>query len=195
MAHNSRKDNRARLLHAAADLFASQGYHATGMKDLEQATGMGRSSLYHYFSNKEELLFEITTRYLRELVGIGHTLLDEDLDPVVRVRQFSRAVMRSVAEDLAELTVCFREVHSVTGENQRALLDLHRSYERVWGRMLQAGSAAGLFVATDAITVKSVIGMHHYSYLWLRPEGKRSPESIADSFCDLLFEGLNPRNA
>ncbi len=194
MTHNPRKDNRARLLHAAADLFASQGYHATGMKDLEQATGMGRSSLYHYFSNKEELLFEITTRYLRELVGIGHTLLDEDLEPAARLRHFSRVVMRSVADDLAELTVCFREVHSVTGENQRTLLDLHRSYERVWARMLHAGSTAGVFVETDAITVKSVIGMHHYSYLWLRPEGKRSPESIADSFCDLLFEGLMPRN-
>ncbi|GAB3684080.1 TetR/AcrR family transcriptional regulator [Salinisphaera aquimarina] len=193
MARNLRKDNRARLLHAAADLFASQGYHATGMKDLEQATGMGRSSLYHYFSNKEELLFEITTRYLRELVGIGHTLLDEDIEPAKRLRLFSRAVMRSVAEDLAELTVCFREMHSVTGDNQQALMDLHRSYESVWARVLQAGSAAGVFTQTDAITVKSVIGMHHYSYLWLRPEGKRSPESIADSFCDLILDGLTPR--
>lgn len=193
MAHDLRKHNRARLLHAAADLFASQGYHATGMKDLEKATGMGRSSLYHYFSNKEELLFEIATRYLRELIGIGQTLLDEELEPAERLRRFSRAVMRSVADDLAELTVCFREVHSVTGENQRAVMDLHRSYEKVWGRILATGSSAGDFVATDAITVKSVIGMHHYSYLWLKPEGRRSPESIADSFCDLILDGLSLR--
>lgn len=193
MARNLRKDNRARLLHAAADLFAQQGYHATGMKDLEQATGMGRSSLYHYFVNKEELLFEITTRYLRELIGIGHTLLDEELEPAERLRLFSRAVMRSVADDLAELTVCFREMHSVTGSNQQALLDMHRSYESVWARVLQAGSATNVFTETNAITVKSVIGMHHYSYLWLRPEGERSPESIADSFCDLILDGLTPR--
>src|SRR5699024_10926517 len=108
-----------------------QGYHATSMKDLEQATGMGRSSLYYYVTNKEELLFEIATRYLRELIGIGQTLLDEDLAPDDRLRRFSRAVMRSVADDLAELTVCFRETHSVTGANRQALLNLHRSYEQV----------------------------------------------------------------
>ncbi|HTN32453.1 MAG TPA: TetR/AcrR family transcriptional regulator [Marinobacter sp.] len=195
MTTNHRKDNRARLLHAAADLFAHRGYHATSMKDLEEATGMGRSSLYYYFSNKEELLFEITTRYLRELVGIGYTLLDEELEPAERLRLFSRAVMRSVANDLNELTVCFRETHAMTGSNQQALMDLHRSYESVWARVLQAGSDTGAFTETDAITVKSVIGMHHYSYLWLRPGGKRSPESIADSFCDLILNGLTTRNA
>jgi AcrR family transcriptional regulator len=193
MASNHHKDNRARLLHAAADLFAHRGYHATSMKDLEQATGMGRSSLYYYFVNKEELLFEITTRYLRELVGIGHTLLDEELDPVERLRLFSRAVMRSVANDLNELTVCFREMHSLTGDRQQSLLDLHRSYESVWAQVLQAGSADGVFTESNAITVKSVIGMHHYSYLWLRPGGKRSPESIADYFCDLILNGLIKR--
>ena len=56
------RDNRAHLLAVAARLFAQQGYPATAMADLERATGLGRSSLYHYFRNKEELLFEITTR-------------------------------------------------------------------------------------------------------------------------------------
>ena len=184
------KDNRTRLLRAAADLFARKGFHATGMSDLEKATGLGRSSLYHYFSNKEEMLFEITTRYVRELIAIGEALLAEDQASEQRLRSFSRAVMRSVAEDLSELTVCFREMHSVTGENRQASLDLHRAYERVWARMLRAGSDHGDFQDTDAITVKAVIGMHHYSYLWLRPDGNRSPEAIADSFCDLILSGL-----
>lgn len=190
MSNPAHEDNRSRVLQVAAELFARKGYHATGMKDLETASGMGRSSLYHYFSNKEELLFEITTRYLRELVDIGHALLAETGDPEARLRTFSRAVMRSVANDLSELTVCFRELHSVTGENRTALLDLHREYERVWARMLALGVETGRFAAADAITVKAAIGMHHYSYLWLRPEGKRSPEDIADVFCHLLIHGL-----
>lgn len=184
------KDNRTRLLHAAAELFARKGFHATGMSELEKATGLGRSSLYHYFSNKEELLFEITTRYLRELITLGEALLAEEQPAEQRLRKFSRAVMRSVADDLAELTVCFREMHAVTGDNRPALLELHRAYERVWGRILHAGSESGDFGETDSITVKAMIGMHHYSYLWLRPDGNRSPEAIADSFCDLVLSGL-----
>lgn len=190
MSSSLPEDNRTRLLQVAAELFACKGYHATGMKDLERASGLGRSSLYYYFSNKEELLFEITTRYLCELVEIGEQLLEESIDPVIRLRQFSRAVMYSVAHDLSELTVCFRELHSVTGDNKQALLSLHRSYEQIWGRILTSGVTTGVFASADAMTVKAAIGMHHYSYLWLRPDGKRSPESIADTFCDLLINGL-----
>lgn len=190
MPSPSHEENRSRLLRAAAELFAGKGYHATGMKDLENASGMGRSSLYHYFSNKEELLFEITTRYLRELVDIGQNLLREPLPSEERLRRFSRAVMRSVANDISELTVCFRELHSVTGDNRTALLDLHRAYERTWTDILAAGVDEGVFASANSLTVKAAIGMYHYSYLWLRPEGKRSPESIADGFCDLLIDGL-----
>ncbi|MFP1683841.1 TetR/AcrR family transcriptional regulator [Alloalcanivorax sp. C16-1] len=188
-------DNRTRLLRAAADLFARKGFHATGMSDLEKATGLGRSSLYHYFSNKEEMLFEITTRYLRELVALGERLLGEEMPAEQRLRRFSRAVMRSVADDLSELTVCFREMHAVTGDNRQALLDLHRQYEGVWARILSAGFDSGEFEQTDALSVKAVLGMHHYSYLWLRPDGHRSPEAIAESFCDLILNGLKSPGA
>ncbi|ROO29214.1 TetR family transcriptional regulator [Salinisphaera orenii MK-B5] len=184
------RDNRAYLLAVAARLFAQQGYHATGMADLERATGLGRSSLYHYFRNKEELLFEITTRYLRALVVEGRALLDVPMAPETRLRRFSRVVMRSVADDRDELTVCFREMHAVTGDNRRTLLALHRDYERVWARILSAGAAADVFRDVDTLTVKAVLGMHHYGYLWLRPDGAQTPEAIADAFCDMLLDGL-----
>jgi TetR/AcrR family transcriptional regulator, cholesterol catabolism regulator len=38
--------------------------------------------------------------------------------------------------------------------------------------------------------VKSFLGMHHYSYLWLRPGGSLTPSEIADAFCDLALHGL-----
>lgn len=188
------RGNRAHLLAVAARLFAQRGYHATGMADLERATGLGRSSLYHYFRNKEELLFEITTRYLRVLVVEGDALLDAPMAPETRLRRFSQLVMRSVADDRDELTVCFREMHAVTGDNRRTLLALHHDYEGVWARMLSAGAAAGVFRDADTLTVKAVLGMHHYGYLWLRPDGARTPEAIADDFCDMLLDGLRRRD-
>lgn len=181
---------RERLLRVAADLFAANGYHATGMKDLEQATGLGRSSLYYQFSSKEDLLFEIITRYLRELIDDGTDLLSRDMPAERRLREFSRGVMKTIARDLPELTVCFREVHSVGNDRRDELLDLHRRYEQIWAQMLQAGVDDGVFKAADMLTVKALLGMHHYSYLWLRPDGPRSPEEVADAYIDFTLTGL-----
>lgn len=195
MVNSAQEAVRSHILKAAAELFAKQGYHATGMKELELASGMGRSSLYYYFANKEELLFEITTRYLRELIDAGHQLLEESISAEDRLRRFSRFVLRNTANNLSELTVCFRELHAVTGANQQTLLDIHRDYENVWARMFAVGVSDGVFATADTITIKAAIGMHHYSYLWLRAEGKQSPESVADRFCNLLIHGVSANSS
>lgn len=180
---------RERIIKIAAELFASRGYHATGMKELERATGLGRSSLYYQFESKEDLLFEIITRYLRELICVGTNLLAENLAADERLRQFSREVMGIIARDKSELTLCFREVHSVEARRQGELIGLHKQYENVWRKMLDRGVDEGVFKSSNRFVNKAILGMHHYSYLWLRPDGDAKPEEIADVFIELFLEG------
>jgi len=47
---------RDELLQHAAGLFAGRGYANTSMQDIAQAVGLSRSAVYHYFSNKEDVL-------------------------------------------------------------------------------------------------------------------------------------------
>ena len=185
-----RESSRERVLRVATQLFATQGYHATGMKDLENASGLGRSSLYYQFPSKEALLFAIITPYLRELIAYGNELLDTEMPAKHRLCELSRGVMQCITDNLAATTLCFREIHAVTGEHRKELLDLHREYEQIWSRVLQAGVKEGAFRRADGLAVKALLGMHHYSYLWLRADGPGTPGEIADSFCDLLRDGL-----
>lgn len=182
--------SKERIFKVAAELFATRGFHATGMADLEKATGLGRGALYYHISSKEELLFEIISRYLRELLSEGEALLATPMSAEARFRRYSGVVMTAIVDHLAELTVCFREIHSVVGERQAELLGLHRQYERIWNDILKIGVAEGVFHTADSLAVKAVLGMHHYSYLWIRPGGHRTPEEIASFFCDLTLPGL-----
>src|SRR5262249_34054524 len=54
MARPKGYDRDAALV-AAPDLFWEQGYEATSISDLDQRTGLTRSSLYHEFGSKHEL--------------------------------------------------------------------------------------------------------------------------------------------
>ena len=48
--------------------FWQQGFEATGIKQLEQATGLRVSSLYNRFGSKEALYAEVLTHYLDKVV-------------------------------------------------------------------------------------------------------------------------------
>jgi TetR/AcrR family transcriptional regulator, transcriptional repressor for nem operon len=66
----------------AGDLFWARGFGATSIGDLEAATGLDRSSLYHAFRSKRALFEEAASRYveenidarLREMRGEGGAL-------------------------------------------------------------------------------------------------------------------------
>ncbi|USQ81299.1 TetR/AcrR family transcriptional regulator [Ornithinimicrobium faecis] len=183
---------REALFRSAAELFAVKGFHGTGMADLERATGMGRGSIYHHVSSKDDLLFGITTEYLRRLIDAGHELLGEERQAADRLREFSRLVVREIVDHLPEMTVCFRDLHAVQETRRGEVLDLHRAYEQTWADILQRGVDEGAFGPSTSrpIVVKALLGLHHYAYIWLRPDGPLGPDEVADQFVNLVLEGI-----
>lgn len=60
--------DRADAVRAARSVFWDRGYEATSIPDLEQATGLKRSSLYHAFESKKGLFDAAVENYLAESV-------------------------------------------------------------------------------------------------------------------------------
>lgn len=195
VARKRRRSGRDDLFRVAAELFAENGYHGTGLSDLERETGLGRGSIYHYVSSKDDLLFGITSQYLMGLIATGEELLTRDLEPEERLRMLSREVMRMIVEHLPEMTVCFRDMHEVAEPQRAEVLELHRRYEHVWQATLQRGLEHGRFRTADHLIVKAILGLHHYAYLWVKPAGPMTPEQIADVFAGFMMNGLSANDA
>lgn len=53
---------REHLIETAAALFNEHGYHATGIDTIMQVSGVSKTTLYKYFSSKEELILEVLRR-------------------------------------------------------------------------------------------------------------------------------------
>jgi AcrR family transcriptional regulator len=181
---------KERILRTAAELFARNGYHATGLSELGEAVGLGRGALYYHIGSKEKLLYELSVKHVEEMVAYGQKLLESPLGAEERFRRLSRRLMRVIADNLPELTVFFREINSFSGERRNRMMSLRASFENVWLQVISDGEAEGLFLHGDVLTVKAVLGMHNYSYLWINPEGALTPEEVADRFCDILLHGL-----
>src|SRR3954453_21590280 len=93
-------DQKARIRRKAARLFAENGYDATGVQELSEAVGLGRGALYHHIGNKEQLLFDIITMSVIDVVQQAEALLDEPLSAEEKVRRLSRMMMATVSEHL-----------------------------------------------------------------------------------------------
>lgn len=181
--------SKDRILKAAAELFADKGYHAVGMTDLQKAVNLGRGSLYHHINSKEELLFDIVKVYIYELSEEAE-LARSIKDPVERLHALGSGLVGKIATHQAELTVCFREVQSLTESRHKEVLDLHAKYEKVWKETYMEGAKKGVFREYDGIILKGLLGMFYYSYLWIKPGGKIDTKTISDHLNDLSLRML-----
>jgi AcrR family transcriptional regulator len=72
-----RAETRARLLDAAADLFARKGFHAVSAEAVADAAGRTTGALYDHFGGKEGLLLALVEVWMEQTVAELQPLLDE----------------------------------------------------------------------------------------------------------------------
>lgn len=71
-----------KILKEAERIFAQKGFLKTSIHEIAKASELGVASLYHYYSNKEEILFAVLEKNLRKqleelnehLAGITHPI-------------------------------------------------------------------------------------------------------------------------
>lgn len=190
---NRRKSaQRERIVEAAAELFARNGYEATGIAELSHAVGLGRGALYHHIGSKEELLYEISRARPVEMVAFGEELLATDGSAAEKLRRLSRRMMETLATNLAGATVFLADSRSLTSRHRQEIVKLRNRFEEIWTAILEEGVREGSFRATHPLLIKGILGLYNYAYLWLNPDGELSPDEIADLFSDFILHALSP---
>jgi AcrR family transcriptional regulator len=180
------RTRRDQILEAAAKLFSERGYHATSMRDLGEATGMLAGSLYAHIDGKEDLLFGIVQRAAEAFLGGVEAVRDSDASPEEKLQMAMRAHVEVVAGDPEAARVFHHEWRALSGRRRTEVRRLRRRYEEMWDGIVRELPGA----ADPRAARLLVLSAANWTYTWYRPDGPMSPQEVADSFTDLLLEGL-----
>lgn len=188
-------DLRERILHAAAECFAKDGYAHTRMTRVARVAGVSRAALYKHFSTKAELLralneFVIATWrvWLQESVAVAPTAreavgrwLREGLDGGWRIQ----AVRVLTAEDAQGDLLLDR------GATRRALGETRRMLALVLQRGIEAGELrADLDVDGTAHALQAVLLGLQRNRASDRPILALERRREVDALVDLVLGGL-----
>ncbi|MDT7646831.1 MAG: hypothetical protein QOC75_3831 [Pseudonocardiales bacterium] len=184
----ARTETQAKIIAVATELFAQQGYHATGVAELGRAVGLGAGALYHHIGSKEELLLTIVRAHLEDVLAFGTLLLAAEGTAVAKLHELAREHMRLVAHRRTELLVMLRELDSLTGQRRADMLALRDAVEDVWNQVVRRGIEAGELTDLDPMFVKVVLGAMNYSLFWFQPDGSETPEQMADRILDMVLK-------
>lgn len=178
----------------ATELFRKKGYAATSMRDLAQAVGMEAASIYSHIKNKEALLSSICFRLADAFMDAKKEMELQTMPAPLLLQKAIEAHVRVITNNLDASAVFLHEWRHLSPEPLAEFIALRKAYENYLIRIIQQGKEEGKFQFEDEkIAVLSLLSGLNWIYDWYKPEGKLSPEQVAQNLSQLLLNGLTKK--
>jgi AcrR family transcriptional regulator len=180
---------QAKLLGAAAELFAQKGYRATTLDDVAERIGIKKASLYHYVASKEQLLVEIYQNLYVVFEGRIRPIAELDLPADERLRRMIYTYVELITSHVDMMAMVLRDEAELSEPNRKLILRRHRQMEWVFENVLEEGQRVGVIrPMTGRLMELAMFGMVLFIQYWYRNAGY-APERIAAEFIMLLERG------
>jgi TetR/AcrR family transcriptional regulator, cholesterol catabolism regulator len=185
---------RQEIVDTSASVIARRGYHATGIAELCVANDLGKGALYHYIGSKEELLAAIHNRVMDEVMLGSDRVVEVGGSPSQKLAMLGNELLDVIHRYPDHVWVFLHEFPALTGERAAEFRERRRGYERRVEAVLQEGVDSGEFREVHArLTALAWLGMHNYTYLWLKAGGLLTARDVAKPFADIFMRGItNP---
>ncbi|HKP47918.1 MAG TPA: TetR/AcrR family transcriptional regulator [Pyrinomonadaceae bacterium] len=180
------------ILQNAARIFAEKSYHSTTMRDISRATGVSLAGLYHYCKSKEELLFLIQDNCFGRVLESVEARLQNETDPMIRLRLFIENHLSFFAMNMAEMKVLSHEAESLAGDLHAHVLTKKDKYTRLARRILRDLQQSQSDVPRVDLTVATyaLFGMMNWIYNWYDPKGKLKVSELIENVSRLFLQGF-----
>jgi AcrR family transcriptional regulator len=185
-----RRRRRAEILHSALRAFRERGYHATTLDHIAAQLGVHKTALYHYFRDKESILYACHRESLAEVVRLLEEARARYDGPAERLAFLVREHVRVMTDTLEGSPLAF-EVTSLTPAHQAEIIALRDRYERALRRLVAHGVEAGEFRRVNPKTaVFAILGAINWIARWYRPNGSLRAPQLGAAFAAHLVGGL-----
>lgn len=158
------------ILRRSAELFAQFGYAGTSITMIADACGASKALLYHYYPDKEAVLFDILSSHLSHLITVVEAAA-EAAPTEGRVLAIASALLEAYKDADAEHQALLANLKLLSPDRQEALRGMERRLVALLSDAIaEAVPAVGRGALLKPLTM-SAFGMLNWHYLWFR-EGK-----------------------
>jgi TetR/AcrR family transcriptional regulator, cholesterol catabolism regulator len=183
---------REAIIDTSARVFARQGYHATGINELCDANDLGKGALYHYIGSKEGLLAAIHDRVMDEVMRGADRVAEAGGSPSAQLERLGEELLDVIHRYPDHVWVFLHEFPALTGDRAATFRTRRQDYERRVEGVMRAGVESGEFRDLDPwLTARGWLGMHNYTYLWLRPGQRLTARDVAKPFAEIFIRGIH----
>ncbi len=190
------KDEKCQIIiEKSRELFGRFGFKKTTMDDIANACEIGKSTLYYYFENKQDIFKSVIRKEFEMFIERMSKILSGIQEPHEKLRAFVLARVTRVEEVSSYYSTMkdeYMEHYAFIEEERKAFI----SWEiETIKSILDLGIQKGIFKDMDTEITATVIAfaLKGLEYPWIIRQYMIDIEKAVDLMLPILFEGLDKK--
>jgi len=180
------------ILKAAQEIFSKYGYKKTTLDDIARYIGKGKSALYYYYKNKEQIFEAVLAFEVNQLKDELLTALEAEKNPQDKLRRYILKRM----ELYHNLVNYYGGIQREYLENLSVIEKIRKQYDEqeheMISEIIKEGVDQGKFISKNiSLTASAIIlAMKGFEYSFSKEKDLKKLGDDIDQLLDILFYGI-----
>lgn len=183
------------LTRIAIDLFATNGFSVTSMRDISKTAEVNVALIYHYFKNKEDILYYIIERSSKDLIRILKRIQAQEGDPIEILKKMVVSQLLFSRNSWKETKLVTIESDNLHGERRNACLKLQREiYDLYMAQLRRLKESDYLGDVNMTVINFAIFGMINWFYRWYKEGKALTEQDVANEMLRIFEHGIFKKN-
>ncbi len=175
------------VIETAARTFNQRGFYKTTLADIAEELHIAKPTIYHYFKNKDEILFECHRIGIEQITGEP---LPQGVDGAEQLREFIQRYVRMVVSDFGTCLVLTGTI-ALEPENRDLVRKGRKEIDNILREIIARGIGDGSIVACDPkVTASFIFGQMNWIPYWYHSDGEISVDDLAAREVEFVMRSL-----
>ena len=189
LTEEEQERRRKEIFDASVHLFLEKGFNETTMREISQAAGVGKSTLYDYFKSKDEILVSYFENEIQTINERAQQIVKLDLGVTEKLRKIMQMHLAYLVDNKNLYLKLTMEAQRLSLGSQQQIQAKRYAYQDMLRALIEEGTRLEEFRPVNSLlAARSAITLLSLAVFTSRPTG--TPEEMMQEAVDIFFKGI-----
>ena len=180
---------RTEIFASSVDLILDKGFNETSMQEIAEAAGIGKSTLYDYYKNKDEILVFYFENEIKMITECAREVVRQNTSASAKLRKIMLLHLDYLMDNKRVFLKLSFEAQRLSFESQDRIQAARHAYQDLLRNLIEDGVQNKEFRPVNSLfAARSIFSLLSLAVFTSRPTG--TPEEMLEEALDILFKGI-----
>jgi len=180
---------RHEIFHQVVSVFLKKGFQETSMREIAEAAGLGKSTLYDYFKTKDEILVYYFEDQLNDLTEEAQKIAMQNTTADKRLRQIMEMYLEYMQANKSLFMKISLESQRLRLESQKQIQEKRHAYQDLVRALIDEGVRESVFRKVNSLLAARLL-ISAMAPVIFGSRSTGSPKEMMKDTLDIFFKGI-----